>query len=276
MHWQFLFRLSLDSIYFLLKMVNNDNICVLNIPGVNGLGVTVGTRDSGKKVLKGLDVDFETVDVDNFNVENQERVIYERALKCFENNKIGLFLGGDHSISYSTCKAFLEGCKLKDSEGVLIVFDAHVDLMIPMKNPTHEEWLRALIEKGFDVENIVIIGARKVYDQEKEFLEKNKIKMISVEEIREDRLGVFDWLKDFCNGKEIYVSLDIDVIDPEFVKGTHYLEPSGLSVDEVEYFVEMFGGFESLRGFDLVEINLDKDDGNTVEIGRGILRRILR
>jgi len=249
---------------------------VLNVPGVNGLGKTSGTKDAGFEILKGLDVDFEDVEVDNYDVEEQEEIIYERVLKRFGEGRRIILLGGDHSISYSTCKAFMDTCKSRGKEGVLIVFDAHVDCMIPMKNPTHEEWLRALIEKGFEVENVVIIGARKIYDQEKGFLDENKIKMISVDEVRGDKEKVMSYLIKFCDGKEVYVSIDIDVIDPGFVKGTYYLEENGLGVEDVEYFVGLFGKMNNLRGFDLVEINLDKDDGSAVEVGMGILRRLVK
>jgi len=45
--------------------------------------------------------------------------------------------------------------------------------MEPMKEPTHEEWLRKIIEDGFPVENILLIGARNLYKSEIEFLKEN-------------------------------------------------------------------------------------------------------
>ena len=65
-----------------------------------------------------------------------------------------IFLGGDHSISYSLGKAFFEHCEKENKEPCLIIFDAHADCIKPMKEPTHEEWLRALIDEGFPKENI--------------------------------------------------------------------------------------------------------------------------
>jgi arginase len=256
-------------------MVNDDNICVLNVPGVNGLEKTRGTRNAGKEILEGLNVDYIDLKVDNFNVEEQEKVIYRAALEKFNGNERVLFLGGDHSISYSTCNAFLDHCNKNNKKSCLIVFDAHVDCMIPMKNPTHEEWLRALIEKGFDIDKIVIIGARKIYDYEEEFLKENFIKIISVEEIRENKELVLEELKNFCGVKDLYVSIDIDVFDPKFVKGTYYLEEDGLSINEVEFFVDGLKMFEGFRAADLVEINLDRDDGETINVGRSLLKRLI-
>ena len=92
-------------------------------------------------------------------VREPQKLIYKNAKEIFLEQDKALFLGGDHSISYSLVKAF------KDVNGIdsfLVVFDAHADCMDSrgMKEPTHEEWLRALIEQGFSVENIILISTR--------------------------------------------------------------------------------------------------------------------
>ena len=65
------------------------------------------------------------------------------------------FVGGDHSITYPLFKAFRE----KNAKPFLIVFDAHADCMPSMKEPTHEEFLRRIIEDGFDPAKVMKIIA---------------------------------------------------------------------------------------------------------------------
>jgi len=88
------------------------------------------------------------------------------------------FLGGDHSISYSTTRAFFDYCDDSGKKPCLIVFDAHADCMVPMKEPTHEEWLRKLIEDGFPTKNILLVAVRNYWKDEMEFLKEKNIRVI--------------------------------------------------------------------------------------------------
>ena len=137
---------------------------IVKVPGINGLGKTNGCEKAGNLILADLNeiysnernvpidvkiLDLEEIHLDNSNLVEASKLIYENALKTFKTKPKTIFIGGDHSISYPLTKAFFEDCKSSNKEPCLIVFDAHPDCMKPMKEPTHEEWLRALIEDGF-------------------------------------------------------------------------------------------------------------------------------
>ena len=117
-------------------------------------------------------LDLEEIHLDNSNLELTNNLIYKNSLKIFEIQPKTVFLGGDHSISYSTGKAFFDYCESQGKKSCLIVFDAHADLMPPMKEPTHEEWLRKLIEEGFPTEDILLVGVRNMWKDELIFLKK--------------------------------------------------------------------------------------------------------
>ena len=145
---------------------------VIKVPGINGLGHTIETRNAGNAIIaetgKGNLMDIEESHVDNSNLDEQEQLIYKNSLDALKDKNKVVFLGGDHSISYSIGKAFKES---HGNESFLIIFDAHPDLMPPMENPTHEEWLRGLIEKtGWKKENIILVGLRKIEQEELLFL----------------------------------------------------------------------------------------------------------
>lgn len=244
---------------------------IIRVKGINGLGKTEGCEKAPVEVLRKLEIDkqldFEEIHVNNQNVEEANELIYKNSREIFSEQDKALFIGGDHSISYSIVKGF------KDNfNGFLIVFDAHVDCMKPMKEPTHEEWLRRLIEEGFPVENILLVGVRKIYDKEKEFLDKNKIKIVGTEELG-NKGEVLKMLMEKVKGKEgFYISVDIDVVDSEEASGTGYLEPGGMKSEDLIYFLKKLSKLDNFKGGDIVEINPDKDENEkTVELGARLL-----
>ena len=264
---------------------------IVKVPGINGLGKTEGCERAGNAVLNSLKeihsneegapidvklLDIEEIHLDNFNLESTNELIYKESLKIFETKPKTIFLGGDHSISYSTARAFFEHCKKAGKEPCLIVFDAHADCMQAMKEPTHEEWLRALIESGFPAENILLVGVRNLWKDELVFLREKNIRRISVNQLQENLQDICDTIMEFSNGKELYVSVDIDVIDPAFAPATGYPEPGGLTSREFIYLIQRINKIKNLQAVDIVEINPEKDkDGSTVKLGAKILSELL-
>jgi len=264
---------------------------IVKVPGINGLGKTKGCEKAGNAVLSALKeiysneqgkivdrglLDLEEIHLDNSNVALSNELIYKNCFEIFEKKPKTIFLGGDHSISYSVCSAFLDFCKKDGKSPCLVVFDAHADLMAPMENPTHEEWLRALIEKGFPPENILIVGARNLERQERIFLDQHKLKLLSMNFLNEDLHDSCDTIMEFANGKELYVSIDIDVVDPAFAPATGYCEPGGLTSRQLLYIISRVAKMKNLRAVDIVEINPEKDYNNmTVKLGAKLLAELL-
>ena len=217
---------------------------IVKIPGINGLGKTNGVEKAPDLITDSPN----EIKVDNANVKDQQKTIYENALKYFNDRVV--FIGGDHSISYSTCRAFLE----KYKNPCLIVFDAHADCMDPMEEPTHEEWLRAL---GFS--DVLMIGVEKIEKEENDYIKQKGIKLTKdLEEIKE-----------FIKGKNVYVSIDIDVLD---VKSTGYPEGK-MSEDEFMKILDVILEGD-VKACDLVEYNPDKEDGKTLALCKRILKKI--
>jgi arginase family enzyme len=269
---------------------------IVKVPGINGLGKTHGCEKEGNAILKclkeeifsnefGKKVDFEGLDLeeihlDNSNLDITNKLIYKNALGMFESKEKTIYLGGDHSISYSLTKAFFDYCKENRKEPCLIVFDAHPDCMPVTKGceeyPNHEEWLRALIESGFPVKNILLVGNRNSDIAEIEFLREKGIRTISINQITEDIEEMCEIIMEFSDKKELYLSLDIDVVDPAYAMGTGYKEPGGLTSREFIYIVQRLNKIKNLRAVDLVEINPEKDVSNmTVKLGAKILAELL-
>jgi arginase family enzyme len=267
---------------------------IIKVPGINNLGVNYwklnnpktndGCRNAGNAVLAELGkirdisaIELEEIHVNNSDLNEQEKLIYENSKQAFETGDKIIFLGGDHSISYSTGRAFLDVFGRENS--YLIIFDAHPDCMPSMKEPTHEEWLRALVEKEFNPLNVILIGLRKIELEERQFLDKNKIKYYELSKI--ENFDVFcDSIMEFVNNhnSKIYVSFDIDSVDPAFAPSTGYLEPGGFTSREILYFAKRLAKLRGLKAVDLVEIDCetDKSKGNmTVKLGAKIIEGFL-
>lgn len=264
---------------------------IVKIPGINGLGKTKGCEKAPNFILDALKnihsneqgkpvdsriLDLEEIHLENSNVEYSNNLIYKNSFKMFENYPKTIFIGGDHSISYSVTRAFFDYCQNSGKNSCLIVFDAHADCMKPMKEPTHEEWLRKLIEDGFPPENILLVGTRNLWQDEIVFLKEKGIRMISMNQLMGNLEDSCDIIMEFSNGKELYVSLDIDVVDSSFVPGTGYPESGGLTSRQFIYLVQRINKIKNLRGIDLVEINPEKDKNDeTIKLGAKILAELI-
>ncbi|OGJ22073.1 hypothetical protein A3K73_06505 [Candidatus Pacearchaeota archaeon RBG_13_36_9] len=260
---------------------------IIRVKGISAMGRTKGCELGPLKILeslgeiysneKGKIIDkklfsLEEIHVDNNNVEEANELIYENSREIFSEQDKALFIGGDHSVSYGLVRGFRENFE----SPFLIVFDAHVDCMTPGKEPTHEEWLRKLIEEGFPAGNVIIVAARNLHQEEREFIDKNKIQVFGMKELQENRQEICDILMERArNSEAFYISIDIDSVDPAFAPGTGYLEPGGLSSRELIYFLQRLALLKNFRGADIVEINPDKDDGKTVKLGAKILAELI-
>lgn len=268
---------------------------IVKVSGINGLGKTNGCEKAGNAILDSIGeiyssesgkpveqgkLDLEEIHLDNSNLELTNKLIYKNAFEIFSSKQKTIFLGGDHSVSYSLGKAFLEHCRKQEKEPCLIVFDAHPDCMPvtkgSMKYPNHEEWLRALVEQGFPAKNILLVGVRNSDVQENDFLKEKNIRTISMNQLLENLEEMCEIIMEFSDKKELYLSLDIDVVDPVFAMGTGYREPGGLTSREFIYIIQRLNKIKNLRSIDIVEINPEKDrDGLTVKLGAKIISELI-
>lgn len=197
----------------------------------------------------------------------------DETMKVLSETTGDFFVGGDHSISYGSFKGFAREFK---NPGI-IVFDAHPDCY-PDDFVNHENWVYHLInEKVLKKENIILIGLRLIDQKELEFLCNNKIKYFLMGDLFKNEKNVCDTVLELVREFDaLYLSVDIDVLDPVFAPGTGYLEVGGMNLNQLIYFLNRIKTLRNLRRIDLVEINPDKDvNGVTVKLGRKIIEIFL-
>jgi arginase len=192
--------------------------------------------------------------------------------KAFEDKKIPLTLGGDHSIAIGTVAASASQYKNLG----LVWIDTHADMNNPESSLTqniHGMPLSTLLHHGFhelvalvktklNPENIVLIGLRDVDETERKLLIQSKVNYYTMRDVDEMGIqGVFKEIsKKVLNKVEhLHVSFDLDVMDPIHAPGVSTPINGGLSTREAHLLLELLHETKKIRACDFVELNPMKD-----------------
>jgi arginase len=199
----------------------------------------------------GIDVGSPDVlgDIGDLDVSDDARVreVIERGIK--DVIAIGhrpLSLGGDHSITYPIIRGFgrLFG------QFTLLQIDAHPDLYPDFQGDRHSHAcpFARIMEEGL-VQRLVQMGIRTM----------NPVQQKNAERFGVDVIDMRAWM----NGVRpeisgpVYVSLDVDALDPAFAPGVSHREPGGLTTRDVITLIQSLDG--PIVGADVVEFNPSED-----------------
>jgi len=218
---------------------------------INALGLK-GPEQTPEEIKQFLKISTTHIQVNNDNIQESEQTLHDKAYEIFQKKESNIFIGGDHSITYPIFKAFQQQYK----NPFLVIFDAHADCMYPQQEPTHEEFLRAIIENGFPSEKIILIGTRKIEPEEATFLKQHGIKIFQT---IYDMEAAADYVTEKANGKDLYISIDIDALDPAFAPAVNYPEPNGLTNKEFFYIFGRLLKVKTLKAIDIIETVPEKD-----------------
>ncbi len=198
-------------------------------------------------------------------------MIFSRASELVRERP--LFVGGDHSITYGTFGAFAA----EFSAPAFISFDAHANAMPAQNGGAYENPDREIIEHGLlDGRRAAIIGVRRTAPEEEAFIKSNDVSSITAAEVRKNINDYRGFLTDFLSKqKNIYVSFDIDVLDPAIAPGTRRQEKNGISHEDAAALLGIIIGSGKMRAFDLVEVNPSLDrQGKTIAAGKKIIQKL--
>ena len=179
--------------------------------------------------------------------------------KIIEKSAFPIVLGGDHSITFPVVRAL-------DKDVTLIHFDAHLDTWAGEPgNLDHASWVNRAA-KLRHVKKVVQLGMRGLANDPEAIGNARKIHSAIVTSEQIHAKGV-DWaLSQVPASENIYISLDVDVMDPTLAPGTGTLEPDGLSFRELDELLKGVTAKGKLVGFDVVEVNPYRDpSGRTAQ-----------
>ncbi|MDP3918537.1 MAG: arginase family protein [Nanoarchaeota archaeon] len=198
-------------------------------------------------------------------------LIKENSINNIESAKV--YIGGDHTITYYTVKHFVKNY----SNPGFVVFDAHPDVFQAFETPSHQDYLKFLIEENIlKPENVIAIGIRAPHKAEIAYYKEKGIQYIPCWNILDAESicdGVMEFLRKFDG---FYISIDLDVLDPAYAPGVSYIEPSGFTTRELLYFIQRFKKLPNQKCLDIVEYNPDNDNNNiTAKIAAKIIAEFL-
>ena len=178
-----------------------------------------------------------------------------------------IILGGEHLITLGSFTCFP-----KDTG--YVVFDAHYDLRDQYADIklSHAAYLRRIVEERGS-ENIVHVGARAFVKEELAFLKEHNIATVSDKEIRNGNGPKL--LKDITSTFDrVYLSVDLDVLDPAFAPGVGNPEAVGISSRELYDLITTLQN-KKIVAADMVELNPTYDNGSTASMAAKMIATII-
>jgi agmatinase len=211
----------------------------------------------------GVDVeDLKTHDLGDLHVAGDVELTLGRlalvAQDLFDDGKIPVFIGGEHTITLGVARSL--------GKNVAVVsFDAHLDLRDDYLGLTvsHTTFMRRINE---DVKpaKILEIGTRAVCKEELDYAKEAGIDILTAHQIRKDGVKeTAETIKDALKGYEkVYVTIDMDVLDPAYVPAVPNPEPEGLDTATLLDLLAVVCD-RRVIGFDVVEVAPHYDQGLT-------------
>ena len=166
-------------------------------------------------------------------------------------NKIPVTLGGEHSITYGAVNGIFKGLELKNKNEIgILQIDAHADLREKYENEVHSHAsvMYLLSEEKY---KIAQCGVRALSKEEEDNRKKFQITSFSVEEInKSSELSLPEHFP-----KKVYISFDLDGLDPSIMPATGTPVPGGLGFNESLELIQKLIKDREIVGFDVVELS---------------------
>ena len=203
------------------------------------------------KDLSTIFYDFGDVNVVPGNCEKTCNIVEETVNELFNLNIKPLIIGGEHSVSIGAVNALCD----KYDKLTVIHLDAHRDLAFEFigEKYSHATVMRRAHEKGV---NLVQIGIRSSSKEEEEYVKSTyNIQTFRNKDVRKHMDAIEYYLINIDG--PIYVSIDMDVLDPAIAPSVSNPTPNGLFVSELETILKNLAN-KNIVGFDVVETASDR------------------
>lgn len=248
------------------KSINEAKIAVLPVP-YDGTSSWLKGADRGPEMLLEASTHIELYDIENskdfsgLQIHTAEPIIANSVIEMNEKVETsvskfieeGLFVatvGGEHSISYGAIKAY----KKKYPDLTVLQFDAHTDLRETYEGDpfSHACVMARVQDLGA---KIVSVGIRAVDISELQRIQKTKV--FYAHELRKNP----SWLSELekAISGDLYITFDLDALDPSIMPATGTPEPGGLFWDETLEAIKIITRKANLVGLDIVELKPEEN-----------------
>ncbi len=247
----------------------NSKIAILSAPLENTVSYGSGTKKGPEEILKASRyVEFydeeikreicfekgiatlEPLQISEKKSEEALDIIYENVNALLDDDKFVVTLGGEHTISLAAIKAHFE----KINDLTIVQIDAHSDLRDEYEGTKYSHACVMARVAEF-TKNIFQIGIRAQEKAESKFIRENKIKTYYMRDIRRGKFGK-KWFHNVVRNmsENVYITFDVDGLDPSVIPATGTPEPGGLFWDETLDLIKTIAKQKKIVGFDVVEL----------------------
>lgn len=203
-------------------------------------------------------------DAGNIDQKELRKLVSRLAMQ----NKMPVIIGGDHSLTAEALRAISEA---KNGKLSLLYFDAHPDFVSSTRN--YYGSVLTDSAKFLDFRKSMLVGTRAAEPEEVENAKGAGLKIVTPLDVAE--LGVrrvAQMIKAKTRGMPVYISIDLDCVDPAFAPGVSVPSPGGLSSVELIYLLKSAVAAGSVAGIDIVELSPDYDvNGVTANLAARIM-----
>lgn len=191
---------------------------------------------------------LETVEQQAAGPEAMARAVAERVREVLEEKKLSIIVGGDHSVTIGALLA-MEELRLPVT---VLQFDAHADLRQEFQGtPFSHACVMARARERFPA---VQVGIRSMSEPEHKRIQRERLAVFPARRLREDRDEVLREIR-AALGPLLYVTIDLDVLDPSILPSTGTPEPGGLLWGEILHFLRECVRDRHVVGFDIMELS---------------------
>ena len=208
------------------------------------------------------DVTFDSGDL-NFTPEmNVFEEIQLSVSNIYDNEKKPLSLGGDHSITYPIIKSVAEYFPNLS----ILHFDAHPDLYDQYEGNkySHACPFARIMEEGL-VDRLIQVGIRTLNAHQREQAERFGVEIVEMRELKEEKVLDFS--------TPLYISFDMDCLDPAYAPGVSHWEPGGMSTRQVIEIIQSISA--NVVGADIVEFNPEVETDLTAMVAAKIFKEMV-
>ncbi|MEK7383892.1 MAG: agmatinase family protein [Elusimicrobiota bacterium] len=206
--------------------------------------------------------------------------VYGQSKSLLEAGKIVGIVGGDHSVPYGAFKAAAE----KHGDFGLLHIDAHSDTRVAYEGFvwSHASIMYNALENIPRITRITQVGIRDFCEQEHEFIGSlgHRAKVFHDRDLAAARFGGGSWTRTATEildtlPDKVWVSFDIDGLDPKLCPHTGTPVPGGLEFSEVNHLLALLArSGRTIIGFDLVEVAPGASDDWDANVGMRLLYKL--
>ncbi|MCK5138875.1 MAG: agmatinase [Thermodesulfovibrionia bacterium] len=179
------------------------------------------------------------------SVQDMINKTYRRVKRVLHDKKFAVVLGGEHTVSIGSIKAYAEFFKHMS----ILHLDAHSDMRDSYEGSRYSH--ACVMSRIKEVtENFVSVGIRSMDSSELKNINEDSIFYAS------HIYASKDWIHEVTKklSENVYITLDLDVFDPSVMPSTGTPEPGGLDWYQVVHLLEDVSKYKNIVGFDIVEL----------------------